>query len=71
MLCARYVLEYSHTRAIKYIVTQQEVEVRQVKVRQGSHQPPLTHLQTQHVDRQPQSHPQVSKPTIIRDTLLF
>ena len=42
-----------------------------MKVRHCSHQPPLTHLHTQDVDSQPQSHPQVSKLTIIRDTLLF
>jgi hypothetical protein len=56
---------------IKYIVTHQQLEVKQLKVRQGSHQPPLAHLQKQHVDRQPQTYPQVSMPTIIIGTLLF
>jgi hypothetical protein len=71
MLCVIYVFEYSHTHAIKYIGTHQELEVKQLKVRQGSHQPPLAHLQKQHVDSQPQTYPQVSMPTIIIDTLLF
>ena len=53
MLCVIYVVEYSHTRAITYIVTHQELEVRQMKLRQGSHHPPLLHLQKQHVDHQP------------------
>jgi hypothetical protein len=45
--------------------------VKQLKVRQGIHHPPLAHLEKQHVDSQPQTHPQVSLPAILMDTLLF